>query len=66
MSYIQGIRTVAESGISRRQVLKSAGTGFGYLALAGMLGQNAVQRLTTRETNAPSAARWRLSGPFHN
>ena len=27
--------------LSRRQVLKSAGAGFGYLALAGLLGQNA-------------------------
>jgi hypothetical protein len=27
--------------ISRRQLLKSAGTGFGYLALAGLLGENA-------------------------
>jgi hypothetical protein len=27
--------------ISRRQVLKSAGSGFGYLAFAGLLGQNA-------------------------
>jgi hypothetical protein len=26
-------------GLSRRQVLKSAGTGFGYLALAGLMGQ---------------------------
>ncbi len=24
-------------GLSRRQVLKNAGTGFGYLALAGLL-----------------------------
>ena len=28
--------------LSRRQVLRSAGAGFGYLALAGLLGQNAV------------------------
>jgi hypothetical protein len=34
-----GIRTE----ISRRHVLKSAGTGFGYLALAGMLGQNVAK-----------------------
>src|SRR3954468_17050538 len=27
--------------VSRRQLLKSAGAGFGYLALAGMLGQQA-------------------------
>jgi hypothetical protein len=31
------------NGFSRRQALKSAGTGFGYLALAGLLGQNAPQ-----------------------
>jgi hypothetical protein len=29
--------------ISRRQVLKSAGAGFGYMALAGMVGQEAVR-----------------------
>src|SRR5436309_1565295 len=28
--------------ISRRQALKSAGAGFGYLALAGLLGKNAA------------------------
>src|SRR4051794_26291789 len=27
--------------LSRRRLLKSAGAGFGYLALAGLLGQNA-------------------------
>src|SRR5262249_33635641 len=31
--------------ISRRQALKSVGAGFGYLALAGMLGQQARQAL---------------------
>src|SRR4051812_24990769 len=29
--------------ISRRQALKSASAGFGYLALAGMMGQNAAR-----------------------
>jgi hypothetical protein len=29
--------------LSRRQALKSAGAGFGYLALAGLLGQNAAR-----------------------
>src|SRR5262245_17323878 len=29
--------------LSRRQLLKSASAGFGYLALAGMLGQSAVR-----------------------
>jgi hypothetical protein len=28
------------SPLSRRQILRSSGTGFGYLALAGLLGQN--------------------------
>ncbi|MDG3004816.1 DUF1501 domain-containing protein [Paludisphaera mucosa] len=32
-------------GLSRRQVLKSAGTGFGLLALAGMLGEGAGRAL---------------------
>ncbi|HWE04163.1 MAG TPA: DUF1501 domain-containing protein, partial [Tepidisphaeraceae bacterium] len=31
----------ASNGLSRRQALRSASAGFGYLALAGMLGQNA-------------------------
>lgn len=31
------------SPLSRRQVLRSAGAGFGYLALAGMLGQSAAR-----------------------
>ncbi len=29
--------------LTRRQALKSAGTGFGYLALSGLLGQNATR-----------------------
>jgi len=37
--------------LSRRQALKSAGTGFGYLALAGLLGQNASRVLA--QTDAP-------------
>jgi hypothetical protein len=45
MSNLRGIMKVTESAISRRQALKSAGTGFGYLALAGMLGQNAANAL---------------------
>jgi len=32
---------LGESRLSRRQALKNAGAGFGYLALAGMLGQSA-------------------------
>jgi hypothetical protein len=33
--------------LSRREVLKTAGGGFGYLALAGMLGQNALRAAGT-------------------
>ena len=36
---------VIDSGISRRQILKSASGGFGYLALASMLGQNSTKVL---------------------
>ena len=37
-------------GLSRRQVLRNAGTGFGYLALAGLLGQNVPK---ARAASAP-------------
>jgi hypothetical protein len=36
---------VIGSGISRRQILKSASGGFGYLALASMLGENSTKAL---------------------
>jgi hypothetical protein len=39
---------------SRRQVLRSAGAGFGYLALAGMLGQSAA-RAAEKKVKAPLA-----------
>ena len=38
---------------SRRQALKSAGVGFGYLALAGLLGQNSAKSAAA-EKNRPS------------
>jgi len=38
---------------SRREVLKSAGTGFGYLALAGLLGE-AAAKAATADGNAPN------------
>ena len=41
-------------GLSRRQVLKNAGTGFGYLALSGLLGQNIPK---SRGGSEPSIAR---------
>jgi hypothetical protein len=40
--------------LSRRQVLKSASAGFGYLALAGLLGQNKA-RATPTQTGGPNA-----------
>jgi hypothetical protein len=40
--------------LSRRQALKSAGTGFGYLALAGLLGEQAAQAAPPRPL-APKA-----------
>src|SRR5262245_5812094 len=36
-------------GLSRRQVLRSAGAGFGYLALAGLLGRQAVAANSARD-----------------
>ncbi|MDB5391615.1 MAG: hypothetical protein JWM11_7261 [Planctomycetaceae bacterium] len=41
------------AAFSRRQALKSAGTGFGYLALANLLGQNASQ--VRAESAGPAA-----------
>jgi hypothetical protein len=43
--------------ISRRQALKSAGFGFGYLALAGMLGQNAPRAAAADNAVKPLAAK---------
>jgi hypothetical protein len=43
MTFTQSETTGIGTEVSRRQVLKSAGTGFGYLALAGMLGQNVAK-----------------------
>ena len=39
-----------DTPLSRRQALRSAGTGFGYLALAGLLGQDAARAATKPET----------------
>ena len=43
--------------LTRRQVLKSAGTGFGYLALAGLLGQESAHAAdnSRRDTPGPLA-----------
>ena len=37
--------------VSRRRALKAAGTGFGYLALAGMLGQSAAKARAGSDQN---------------
>src|SRR3954451_15095121 len=52
--------TSAPSPLSRRQVLKSAGTGFGYLALAGLLGQTAARAAAT----AAARSQARPAGPL--
>ena len=59
-------------GLSRRQVLKNAGTGFGYLALAGLLGENAPRAsaaspakpgpLSPKQPHFPVKADWRHRG----
>jgi hypothetical protein len=51
------------SGPSRRQVLKSAGAGFGYLALAGMLGQEALRAAAPRGSKAPAPGRLAPKAP---
>jgi len=43
--------------LSRRQVLKSAGAGFGYLALAGLLGEHSSARAATQAVPGPLAPR---------
>jgi hypothetical protein len=52
MSFTQSTTSGTASGISRRQVLRSAGTGFGYLALTGMLGQNAAKAFDATASRA--------------
>jgi Protein of unknown function (DUF1501) len=47
-------RPAAANGPTRRQVLRNAGTGFGYLALAGLLGQDASKARAASEPSAVS------------
>jgi hypothetical protein len=49
----QALSTGRYSGLTRRQVLKSASAGFGYLALAGMLGQNIPQAAAATDKPTP-------------
>src|SRR4051812_4108823 len=51
--------SIVPNPLSRRQVLKSAGTGFGYLALAGLLGQTAARAAT-----AAAGLQARPAGPL--
>ncbi|MBS0265697.1 MAG: DUF1501 domain-containing protein [Planctomycetes bacterium] len=48
------VTSTNESPVSRRQVLKSAGAGFGYLALAGLLGQQSARAQQAGAVNQPS------------
>src|SRR5947209_1108368 len=45
------------TGITRRQALLSASAGFGYLALASMLGRNTAQAAVTGTKPGPLAPR---------
>lgn len=47
----------AETSLSRRALLKTAGGGFGYLALAGILGQATRSAANTSSTSSPLVPR---------
>src|SRR5262249_13334099 len=51
----EGNETMTHTTISRRDVLRSAGAGFGYLALAGLLGQESAR--AAKEAPRPLAAK---------
>jgi hypothetical protein len=53
-----------QTGFSRRHALKTAGAGFGYLALAGMLGQNTPKSHAAEKT-APNPTAPLLPKPAH-
>ena len=53
-----------QTEFSRRQALKTASAGFGYLALAGLLGQNAA-RSTAADKNRPNPTAPLLPKPAH-
>ncbi|WP_428308141.1 DUF1501 domain-containing protein [Lacipirellula sp.] len=57
MSSSQQRAAVGFPGVSRRQLLRGAGAGFGYLALAGMLGRHAPSAFgaAATETKGPLA-----------
>jgi hypothetical protein len=55
MSDLQSLSAGTGSGLSRRQVLKNAGAGFGYLALAGILGQETPPARAAAASSSGSA-----------
>ncbi len=57
MPSFQRFPTAAGRRISRRQVLQSAGAGFGYLALRALLGQEAARGAGIERAPGPLAAR---------
>src|SRR5580704_5328022 len=64
MLHPQDDSTPLASRVSRRQALKTASAGFGYLALAGMLGQNAAKS-SAAEKNRPNPLAPLLPKPAH-
>jgi hypothetical protein len=55
----QSIAAALGRGMTRRQLLKTASAGFGYLALAGLLGQNAPRAEATPDSLAPREPHFR-------
>ncbi len=49
----QAVASAISRGLTRRQILKSASAGFGYLALAGLLGENAPRVAAADRPAAP-------------
>ena len=51
-------RNVIQNGVipslGRREILKSASAGFGYLALAGLMGQGIEKRSIAADSNSPT------------
>jgi hypothetical protein len=55
----------ASNSISRRQVLKTASAGFGYLALAGLLGRQQAQAESSAQPASPTPANAIRPRPAH-
>ncbi len=55
MSNLHRLSSSSLVRMSRRQALKSAGAGFGYLALAGLLGQDAARAAAAEKAPGPLA-----------